>query len=65
MATLADLDVEIQNDLTNAVNVIIAKIVELEAAIAAGTNPAPAVAVLHTLANKLAAAVSPSAPASG
>ena len=65
MATLADLDFEIQNDLTNAVAAIIAKVLELEAAIAAGANPAPPLAALHLLASKLATAVAPSAPASG
>ena len=62
MATIADLEAEIQGELTAAVNAIIAKIASLEATIAAGADTTAQIAELHTLAANLSAAVNPPAP---
>lgn len=62
MATIADLEAEIQGELTNAVNAIIAKLTELAAAVAAGADTSAQIAELHTLATNLQNAVTPPAP---
>lgn len=66
MASIADLDLEIKGELTDAVTAIDTKVTALEASIANGSDTSAQIAELHSLAGAINAVLAPApAPATG